>query len=1119
MPNKNIKPVQIQSNNLFPVVGVGASAGGLETFKELVKAIPEDSGMSYIFIQHLSPNYESLLTDILQKLTQIPVLEITDNIKVLPNHIYVIPSNKLLTANDGVLLLGPRPTGEKLNTIDIFFTSLAEIHQDHAIGVILSGTGDDGTVGLKNIKDHGGITIVQDEKSAAYYGMPQSAIDAEVVDLILSPAEIPKQLQELIQSSRITPSEINDHEELKDENTFRQILTLLKARRGLDFTYYKQTTIRRRILRRKALNKINTLKEYQNYLLENKVELDALFNDILIPVTAFFRDPKTFTLLIEKVFPVMFKNKSPNEPIRIWVAGCSTGEEAYSIAISLHEYFGDKISERKIQIFATDISETVIAKARSGIYQKKDISGLSEQRIKEYFIKIDGSYQVNKSIRQICVFACQNFLKDPPFAKMDFISCRNVLIYLEPYLQKKALNTFHYALKTGGFLLLGKSETIAQASQHFNTFNQQNKIYTRKVANGKYMLVATESAEASLKRKDTDLAVKDLRRDDFQKAADDALLSKFASVGVIVNEQLDILQFRGITSAYLEAPPGKASHNILKMAREGLAFELRTALHKAKNRMEVVKKEGISIDKGKRRVSIEVIPLRNTIELYFLVLFEETIQLVEQVQGKRGKKLKNSGKASASQEFLRIEDLEKQLSQSREDMRTLTEEQEAANEELQSANEELLSGSEELQSLNEELETTKEEIQSTNEELTILNQELLERNEQLIHSRKYAEAVVSTIHEPLIILTKEFRIKSANKAFYEKFNLTEQQAEGKMFFELDNGKWNLPLLHEKLQKILPEGSFFEGFEIVMKNSTSDELMFELNARQLINENSYEQLILLAIQDITSQKKFSHELELQVRQRTKELKAVNTQLLQSNENLQQFASIASHDLQEPLRKIRTFTELLRLRFIGNLPEEGKEIVNKIKTSSDRMSQLIKEVLQYSKVANSNELFVTADLDLILKSVINDLDLVISDTNALITYNNNLPKVEAIPLQMNQLFYNLLTNALKFHNKTERPSIEISFKMLSAEEIMDYKTLTEGLNYIEIKFADNGIGFEQQFADQIFQIFERLHTPEYYEGTGVGLALCKKIVEIHHGHIFAMAEEKKGAAFHVLLPVKQ
>jgi two-component system CheB/CheR fusion protein len=1112
-------PIQILSENLFPVVGVGASAGGLEAFKELVKAIPEDSGMAYIFIQHLSPKYESMLTEILQKGTNLPVLEIADNMKVVPNHIYIIPSNKYLTANDGVLQLHPRIRGEKANTIDIFFISLAEIHQDHAIGIVFSGTGSDGTVGLKTIKDLGGITIAQDEKSSAYFDMPKSAIEAEVVDYILSPSEIPGHLKELVRTNPITTPEVNIAEELKEEEGFRHLLALLRTKKAVDFTYYKQTTIRRRILRRMTLVKIEKLKEYQHYLLENKTEQDALFNDLLIPVTAFFRDPKVFELICEKIFPQMLKNKPAGEPIRIWSAGCATGEEAYSLAICLHEYFGEEVVERKIQIFATDISEAVIAKARSGFYQKKDMAGVSEERVKKFFTKVDGSYQVNKAIRQMCVFASQNFLKDPPFAKMDLISCRNVLIYLEPYLQKKALNTFHYSLNPNGFLLLGKSETIGQLSNQFQTFSQADKVYTRKEVTGKHMAVASERKEASLTQENINLKNKEIKKDDFQKAADEALLSKYAPVGVIVNEQFDIIQFRGITSDYLEAPPGKATHNILKMAREGLSFELRNALHKSKSTHESVSKKGIPLQKIKRRVDVEVIPLQNTIEQYFLVLFSETNEQPEVKNHTGQKKLTKEERARFHSEQDRVEQLEKELAQAREDMRSITEDQEAAYEELQSANEELLSGSEELQSLNEELETTKEEIQSTNEELTILNQELVERNEQLVHSRKYAEAVVSTIHEPLVILTKDFRIKSANKSFYEKFNESEVQITGKYFFELGNNKWDIGGLREKLQKILPDQSFFEKLEIEIVLPSVGERILELNARQLLNENSNEQLILLAIQDVTDRKIFEQELEWQVMERTKELKEANLNLQHSNKNLQQFASISSHDLQEPLRKIKTFASILNRQFTSHITDEGKEIIDKIRLSADRMSELIKAVLKYSKIIHAEKQYTATNLDDVLKNVMGDLDLLISETKAELAYTELLPQIDAIPLQMNQLFYNLLTNAIKFRKETVAPRISITSRLLVPEEIKKYPDLKEGVQHIEIQIADNGIGFDQQFGEQIFQIFERLHTPDEFEGTGVGLALCKQIVENHRGHLFAKSKENEGAAFFAILPVNQ
>lgn len=1110
------RKLPVVPDKLFPVVGIGASSGGLEAFKVFVKGIPRQSGMAYIFIQHLSRQHESLLTEIIQKITEIPVIEITDNTEVAPDNIYIIPSNRILTAEDGVLLIDEMEIDERPNTVDIFFSSLAEAHQSNAIGVVLSGTGSDGTLGLKMIKDQGGITIVQDKQSASHYGMPQSAIDAEVVDLVLPPEVIPLRLSEMFSNATFPTQLIPPVPEEDQEDVFRQIIALIRMKRGVDFMYYKQTTIRRRILRRKALSNTKTLKEYLELLLENKGEQDALFKDILIPVTAFFRDPATFSMLTERLFPELFKEKPSSEPIRIWVAGCSTGEEAYSIAICLHEYFGDSIANRRIQIFATDLSETVIAKARRGIYQKSDIAGLPEARVRQFFTRIDGSYQVNKAIRAMCVFACQNFVTDPPFAKLDLVSCRNVLIYLQPYLQKKAISIFHYALNPSGYLLLGKSETPGSASDKFHQVFSQEKIYKKIGSGGKFMQVATEKTESSLKTKNDQQKISDPVVDDFHKAADEALLSKYATVGVIVNDQLDIIQFRGSTGAYLEGRPGKASFNILKMAREGLSFELRTALHKAKLTNKTTRKENIDIDKGRTKVNIEVIPLQNTLDTYFLVLFESR-EIHNDVTGARDRKIESKEEQERlDTELTRIDLLEKELAQAREDMRSITENQEAANEELQSANEELLSGSEELQSLNEELETTKEEIQSSNEELTILNQELVERNEQLIYSRRYAEAIVATIHEPIVVLTGDFKIKSANKLFYEQFGTNEADTVGKMFFEIQSGRWQIKGLRENLETILPEHSFFENFEATITLRSGKKSVLLLNGRQLINENGNEQLILLALHDITQQKISERELEMQVTQRTIELKESNLNLQQLNENLRQFASIASHDLQEPLRKIRTFTSIFKQRFLKGSDEAANLIVDKIEHSANRMSRLIKEVLEYSKLSNANKENVTTDLDNILKNVLEDLDLLISDSNAVIHYPEPLPVIEAVPLQMNQLFYNLISNALKFRANGTQADITISSRKLNPDELRKYEQLSSNRSYIQLTIADKGIGFDPQFNEQIFQLFERLHAFDEFEGTGLGLALCKKIVEQHHGHIFAESKEGEGARFNVILP---
>ncbi len=861
MKSNKEKP-KVVSDNLFPVVGIGASAGGLDAFKKLLKAIPEDSGMAYVLVQHLDPDHESLLPGLLQKVTNIPVSEISDDIKVVPDHIYIIPSNKMLVANDGVLQLSPRPAKSKKERnlpIDLFFTSLAEVHQTHAIGVVLSGTASDGTQGLKAIKDHGGITFAQDEESAAYDSMPHSARMAGVVDFVLPPEEIPKKLFEIKHQVNRSDEELENLPR-PDEDVFRQILSLLRIRKATDFTFYKQTTIRRRILRRMTLNKCEKPSAYLKYLRENKGELDVLYQDLLIPVTSFFRDQKVFDNLCQSVFPHIIKNETDKDPIRIWVVGCSTGEEAYSMAICLKEFLGEKASPgayQKVQIFATDISEPAIEKARTGMYRKDEIDGLSAQRLDEFFTKVNGSYHINKQIRDMCVFSVHNFLKDPPFGKMDFISCRNVLIYMEPYLQKKALTTFHYALNPGGFLLLGKSETSTSVPNLFASASKTDKLFTRKNVPGRFMQVTSQRNEQGSQGIIPDPKNKKMHTG-FQKAADDIMLSKYSPAGVVINDEMDIVHFQGNTSSYLEHSSGKPSHNLLKMAKQGLGFELRNILHKAKKDKGPVIKENIPLELNGdiRNISIEAIPLPDTIEPYYLILFHDNqpLAISHKLLAKKTGSARSQKLTANSQQLLRIQQLEQELAQAREDMRSITEDQEAANEELQSANEELLSSSEELQSLNEELETSKEELQSTNEELTVVNQEMISLNEQVTAARDYSENIIANIRESLLVLDEDLRIISANRSFYKTFRVNEQETEGLLIYDLGNRQWNIPALRTLLEKILPEKSVFNDFEVTHSFSHIGERTMLLNARAIKNEKSQEKLILLSIEDITERKK-------------------------------------------------------------------------------------------------------------------------------------------------------------------------------------------------------------------------------------------------------------------------
>ena len=558
------------------------------------------------------------------------------------------------------------------------------------------------------------------------------------------------------------------------------------------------------------------ISDYLLFVQENKPELDFLYHDLLIPVTTFFRDPGIFEKVTEKVFPAIFKTKLDNDVVRLWIAGCSTGQEAYSLVMCLHEFLGNKVAAYKIQVFATDISEMAIAKARTGIYSKTDLHGLSAARMEKFFTRTNIGYQINKVIRDTCIFAFHNYLNDPPFANIDLISCRNSLIYMDPFLQKNALLTFHYSLKDQGFLLLGKSETAGQLSELFSSFDKQNKIYSRKQTRGRFANTTLISrGESPLNIKFRQGAAEGLS-DNFQKNADDILLSHYVPPGVIVDKDSEIVQFRGSTGVWLEPTPGKPNLNVIKMARDGLGFEIRNALHKVKTGREPLVKKDLPFQfmGSSHKVTIEVIPLNQMIDSHYLILFKDSTSAKDQSIGHNGiHNIPDSRTPKKTKEQIQIHKLTLELAQTRTDMKNITEDQEASNEELQSANEELLSGSEELQSLNEELETSKEETQTSNEELIIVNQELYDRNEQLNQSRLYAESIVKTIREPLIILNGNLQVKSANKSFYTNFKTTAEETVGKTVFELGNSQWNIPRLRKILEKILPEKISVVDFEV------------------------------------------------------------------------------------------------------------------------------------------------------------------------------------------------------------------------------------------------------------------------------------------------------------------
>jgi two-component system CheB/CheR fusion protein len=611
-----------------------------------------------------------------------PVREVTNNLHVEANHVYVIPPNTTLSIVAGTLKLQPRKQERTpARSIDSFFESLAQDQRERAIGVILSGTASDGTVGLEAIKAEGGLTFAQDA-SAKYDSMPRSAVAAGCVDFVLSPADIAKELARIAkhpyvagqtldfltpEDDRATATEHEDDDNALPsgghgsphtgakrarveaaavksktvDNGFKKILLLLRNHSGVDFTLYKSSTIQRRIARRVVLNKQDSLEDYANFLRGNDKELDALYSDTLISVTSFFRNPAAFDPLKRKVFPRLLQQRG-DDPFRIWVLGCSTGQEAYSLAMAFLESVEKAPRLRKLQVFATNPNEALLEKARHGLYAKNLAEDISPERLRRFFVEEDGGYRIVKSIREMVVFARQNLISDPPFSRMDLVSCRNLLIYLEQGLQKKALPTFHYALKPGGFLFLGASESIGSFTDLFEPVDKKQKIYSKKAASTHsfHLPVRKENAERIpfaqtnrppvVKRQEE---VPSGLRDELtaQREADRLSVNRFAPPGVLINAELQILQFRGPTSAYLQPPAGKATFNVLKMAREGLMLALRATINKAKKENRTVRRENVRVNQSSetRSVNIEVIPLKNVRERSFLILFEDAERVTQ----------------------------------------------------------------------------------------------------------------------------------------------------------------------------------------------------------------------------------------------------------------------------------------------------------------------------------------------------------------------------------------------------------------------------------------------------------------------------------------------------------
>jgi two-component system CheB/CheR fusion protein len=961
----------------FPIVGIGASAGGLDAFTHLLKALPENTGMAFVLVQHLDPHHGSQLPEILSAATGMPVRTVEDGMHVRPDEVFVIPPNTTMILEDGVLRLDDRKPGLHL-PIDAFFESLAHVQGGRAIAIVLSGNASDGSQGVKAVKAECGLTFAQDEASAQHIGMPRNAIATGAVDYVLSPPEIARELVHLSQHPFVLapqPSEPGE-EILPDGNgELKKIFRSLRLSTKVDFSHYKRNTIRRRIGRRMIVNRVRNLADYAQLLQERPDEVRELYRDLLISVTNFFRDPGVFTVLTH-LLKDLIASRDPSEPFRVWVPGCATGEEAYSLAICLKELLDDMELTTPIQLFATDISDSGLDRARSGMYPDLIAQDVSPERLRRFFVRVDRGFQIGKAIRESCVFARQDVIDDPPFAHTDLISCRNLLIYLDSALQRKVLPVFHYSLNPTGLLLLGNAESIAAASDLFSVIDKQHRIYGRKP--GPARLTLNLPPDGDREKADPVKVRTTLTGIELQKKADLLIQNKYTPAAVVVDSDLRILHFRGHTGFYLEPAHGEATLSLLGMTRAGLATPLRKALKTAAERKNPVRETGITVENhGERReINLEVTPIAGASpgEGYYLVVFEEVPVKV----GGTGPAAKTLKEAKLPQEATapkgQVRELQQQLGEIRESLRVTKEEHEAHSEELRAANEEVRSANEELQSTNEELSTTKEELQSANEELTTLNEELQNRNQEsntlnsdllnllsavdipflmvdnqlrlrrfsvaaekvldlkpmdighpVIHiqrridltgfgppirgvvetlgtkqwdlqdkdgrwfsatirpyrtaddritgavivfvdidplkrtlraaeeARDYAEGMIETVREPLLVLNGDLRIQRATPAFYETFRVSRGETEGRLLYDIGNGQWNLPRLRELLGTALFRNESFHDFEIERDFPHLGRRTMRLNARRISREGDDHPSVLLAIEDVTQRR--------------------------------------------------------------------------------------------------------------------------------------------------------------------------------------------------------------------------------------------------------------------------
>ncbi|WP_246131398.1 chemotaxis protein CheB [Aquimarina intermedia] len=1189
-------------NNI--IVAVGASAGGLQALSSFFDNTPEHSEYTFVIIQHLSPDHKSLMGELLAKNTKIPIVEISDNSPIKPGHIYMIPPTKNLRIDGNHFVLIEKPKGKTLNLpIDMFFESMAEHFKENCVGIVLSGTGSDGSRGILSIKEQGGIVIVQQPEQANFDGMPESAINTGAVDFILPVQQMISEIDNYFKTPTVIAP--GDDEMEYDEKVLQDILALLKKSTDLDFSLYKKPTLVRRMARRIKIIKADSLPDYLAYLKAHPEEIQILHKEFLIGVTKFFRDLKVWDILESEVVPELVRQKFDGEVLKIWDVGCSTGEETYSLAIVFLEEIKKQNKKIDLKIFATDISQYHLDIASSAKYDEGIAADVSSERLSEYFKKDDNQYTVQDKVRKNVIFSNHNIIKDPPFNNMDMVVCRNLLIYLQNSVQNNALHVLHYSLRFNGVLLLGTSESLGSQKQYFEEINRKWKIYRNIEASTRLRTEVLKSSSdrhkvPSFKTNSKFGAMGKEPENGFINEISKAVLKQFGAASIHVDDEFNIIDAQGEFYKYATFPSQGFSVNLLRMLSEDLKIAVSTSVRKAmrSNSEYFYKDVLIYKEDAPKMIDIMVKPLvKKNVEKttsFIITLFEHEIKNDDTVLVEKANAEKTSNK--------RIVDLEEELEEAKQELKSSIEETETSNEELQAANEELLASNEELQSTNEEL-------QSVNEELHTVNAEHIQKVDDLAHLNADMDNLLNSTKIGTIFLDRELTIRKFTPEVKEHFNLVKQDIgrpienfisnfgisrrktlvdsakkvmeTGKVFEKRISSKTDrffiqrispfinsvgkidgvvitfidITTVHKSQEKLRKSEEKFKTFyeeDPVMHLSVDSTTLVIIECNKLLVKtlgyNSKDEVLGMPIIDIYAEaykvkvlglhKNFrktgkieSEELILltkngkeipvilnaeanrdakgnvvssrstlvnisELKKKQAKIEEQKADLQRANQDLEQFVSICSHDLQEPLGTIRFGSDILNKKYSDSLEPKAKEYIEYIHNASGRLSDQIKALLEHSRIGRDIKM-TRVDTKEIVDIVKYDLGKRINECGASI-HSGKLPVVNGLKVELRLLFQNLIGNAIKYCKKGVHPDIRInSFK-------------DNGYHIFSI--ADNGIGMKEKDLESIFTIFNRVPTDDAYEGTGVGLAHCEKIVKLHGGNIWADSKEGVGSTFY-------